>query len=174
MRWSSADDDGITLVEIVVALFILGFVMSTFVAAQATSLQSLTDSRARQDASQVATEVLERLRDRPPSSIAMSPSFDPTTVSCGDPAVTGFFDVFGDGSLCEPLAHDPDPLATGVIDDSPPWTGSLRAVDYAVYATEVAGDPVGRIRVTVVATYELTDGPRQIHRQTFFSEISRG
>ena len=167
-------ESGITLVEVVVALLVLGFVLTAYAGVLMSNLKSISDSRARQDASQAATEVIERLRDESPAAVAMKWDFDPATVSCGDPAVEGDVDVFGDGTLCEPLALDPDAASSGIIDGTAPWAGTLGAVDYRVYATEVSGTPAGRVRVTVVADYELSSGPKEIRRNTIFSEASRG
>ncbi|MFT4837923.1 MAG: Tfp pilus assembly protein PilV, partial [Nonlabens sp.] len=84
-------ESGVSLVETLVTFMLIGIAMTAFFAAIIGGLQSLSESRARQAASQVATEVIEGLRARAPAEIAMyvvpllmlPDEFDSTTVSCG-------------------------------------------------------------------------------------------
>lgn len=163
------DESGITLVEIMVSILILGVVLTAFFGVLARNLRSLSDSQARQEASFVASQVIETLRELPVSSARMAASYDPTLVSCG--GTNGQVDVHGDGSVCEPLDIDPF-IDLNRIDESAPWTGSSDAVTYATYATTAAG--TDSVRVTVVVDYELTDGPKQVRRSTLVSKVNRG
>lgn len=161
-------EDGITLVEIMVAILILGVVLTAFFGVMARNLRSVSDSQARQEASFVASQVIETLRELPVSSARMAVSYDPTLVSCDGP---GKVDVHGDGTVCEPLDIDPF-IDLNRIDESAPWTGSSDAVTYATYATTPVG--TDSVRITVVVDYELTDGPKQVRRSTIVSEVNRG
>lgn len=173
------DEAGITLVEVLVAIVVLGIVLTAFFEVMTGNLRSLSDSRARQEASQASTEVLERLRATTPAEIAMNidtanaDRFVPATVSCGTPtAVQGRIDPDGDEPLgCEELRLN----TSGVIENVMPWFGDTNNVSVSTYATTAAGTnvPAGSIRVTVVVDYELADGPKQIRRSAFFSEVPR-
>lgn len=165
---------GITLVEIMISLIVLGVVLTAFFGVSTRNLRSISDSQARQEASFSASQVIETLYELPVTSARMSATYDPTLVSCQDTSgvvTTGSVDVFGDGSVCEELAIDPS-IVVDRIDDTAPWTGTSDAVSYATYATVVAGTEA--VRVTVIADYELTDGPKEIRRSTLISEVDRG
>lgn len=162
-------EDGITLVEIMISILLLGIVLTAYFGVMSRNLRSLSDSQARQEASFVTSQVIETLRDLPVTSARMAASYEPTLVSCN--GTTGEVDVYGDESLCEPLEIDPT-IEIDRIDDTAPWTGTSDAVTYATYATNVSGTDA--VRVTVVAQYELTDGPKEIRRNTIVSEVGRG
>ena len=178
--WHSDDEAGITLVEIMLSLLLLGIVLTAFFAVITNSLRSLSDSRLRQTASQVSTELIEDLRVLSPSEIAMyndpndgvGGDFDATTVSCG--GNTGSFDPDGDGPLgCETIVVD----TFGAVTAAAPWqTTTTDGVTITTIATEVddVDVPAGTVRVTVVADYTLPNGSEQIRRSALFSEVPRG
>lgn len=171
------DESGITLVEIVLSLLLLGVVLSALFSVLTGGLRSLSESRARQTSSQLATEVIEELRRLSPSEIAMfddpvdPEAFDPLTVSCGgDP---GEFDPDGDGPLgCEVIAT----AGQGAIRNAAPFQTTFDGVTVTTIATEVADPavPDDTIRVTVVLDYSTAQGDEQIRRSALFSEVSRG
>lgn len=162
-------EDGITLVEIMISIFILGVVLTAAFGVFTRNLISLADSEARQEASFATSEIIETLRELPVTSARMATSYDPTLVSCG--GTSGEVDVFGDGT-CEPLAIDPS-IDVDRIDNTAPWVGTTGAVSYATYATAVAGTDA--VRVTVVAQYELGgEGLKEVRRSTLISEVERG
>ena len=173
------DEAGITLVEIIVSLFVLGLLLTTFFTVLIGGLGSLSESRARQTTSQVATEIIEELRRLSPSEIAMyndpldttGPVFDPTTVSCG--GVPGEFDPDGPGPIgCEVVVT----ATQGAIRDEAPFQASVDAVDVVTIATAATGPgvPDDTVRVTVVGTYAVANSTGEIRRSTLFSEVSRG
>jgi len=175
------DEAGITLVEVLVSIVILGIVLTAFFQVMAGNLQSLSDSRARQEASQLTTEVIELLRSFQPPEIAMFDDplmTDPdefvmtfSTVGC----VAGQVDPDGDGPIgCEALRGTDGGAITSVL----PWQGSRPGspITISTWATDATGTdvPPDSIRVTVTATYELTDGPQVVRRQALFSRVGRG
>lgn len=168
------DESGITLVEIAVSLAILGLVLTAFFTVITGGLQSLSESRSRQAASQVATEVIETLRGVAPSQIAMdSDDFNPLSVSCD--GTTGEFAPDGDAPTdCEVVRS----ASLGAITQSLPYTGDVAAVSGTVrtYATTATGSdvPGGTVRVTVLVEYELPGGSDEVRRSALFSEVDRG
>jgi type II secretory pathway pseudopilin PulG len=176
-------ESGVSLVETLVTFMLIGIAMTAFFAAIIGGLQSLSESRARQAASQVATEVIEGLRARAPAEIAMyvvpllmlPDEFDSTTVSCG--GTLGAFDPDGGGPIgCEPLAEN----ELGAIHAAAPYQGSVVSsvaeIRVVTIATQVVDSaiPAGTTRVTVVVSYDLPRGSKEVRRSTLFSEVSRG
>lgn len=170
---------GITLVEIMVSLLVLGLVLTTFFTVITNGLRSLSESRARQTTSQASTEIIEELRRLAPSEIRMyndpavadGAEFDPSTVSCG--GNTGEFDPDGPGPLaCEEIVTNP----LGAIRNADPFFSTVDRVTVETFATEAvgAGIPDDTVRVTVVMTYDLDGAVEEVRRSALFSEVSRG
>lgn len=184
------DESGITLVEILFSLVILGIVLTAFVQVIAGGLRSLSDSGNRQQSSQMSTEVIETLRALSPAEAALyvdplvtdATEVDPTAVS----DCTAQIDDDGDGTVDRtPLGFDPDgpgPLdceelrtsSQGAITSTMPYAGTAQGVTVTTIATiskEALTEGMGR--VTVVLDYS-SPGAQQIRRQALFSEVSRG
>lgn len=178
-------EDGITLIEVMITLFLLLVVFSAFVATIIGGLRSLSESRARQFASQVATESIEHLRTQTHAAIAMdSDTVDLVAIS----DCTASVDDDGDGTIDRtPLGFDPDgpgPIgceeiaarASGVITTAEPFAGTEDNVTYVTVGTFAQdGDiPSGTVRITVESAYSLPGDAATIRRQALFSEVSRG
>lgn len=177
-------EDGITLVEMMIALLVLLVVFSAFVGAIIGGLRSLSESRARQFASQVATESIENLRTLPHSAVAMADTVDIAAIS----NCTASVDDDGDGTIDRtPLGFDPDgtgPIdceeiaarASGAITMAEPFAGTEDSVTFVTIGTFAQDDnvPSGPVRVTVESNYSLSGGSATIRRQALFSEVSRG
>lgn len=185
---------GITIVEIVISLVLLGIVLSAFLGVMVNGLRALTDSGQRQVSSQQATEVLEVLRAKTPSEIALyddplvtdAAEVDLTTIT----NCTASVDDDGDGTIDRtPAGYDPDgagplpceelrALPSGAITAATdqPYFGTEDGVTVQTVATRVAEGGVqnGLTRVTVVLTYQLPEGVETVRRQSLFSEVSRG
>jgi len=67
-------DDGFSLVELVVAMFIIGGVLLSLVTLQTKAMVSIAQAKERQQATAIANEVLEKLRALPWNSIIKGPS----------------------------------------------------------------------------------------------------
>lgn len=187
-------EDGITLVEIMISLLVLGVVLSAFFQVITGGLRSLSDSNNRQDASQIATDSIETLRALSPPEIAML--VDPLAAPAGevdlatfptctasvdhddDPvtanvSVTGF-DPDGAGPIpCEQIVQSPQ----GAITSTAPFNATINGVDLLTVATftmDGAGVQDGVVRVTAVSEYDIGAGAEVIRRQAYFSEINRG
>lgn len=173
------DQSGITIVEIMVSLAILGLVLTTFFMVITNGLQSHSDAGARQNSSQLSTEVIEGLRTVAPAEVAMyvpatadSESFDPTSVSCG--GVQGEYDPDGDGPLgCEEVVV----ADLGAIRVAEPYNfTSPEGITVTTIAT-LAEDPEvpdNTVRVTVVTEYQIAGDAGLIRRSSLFSEVPRG
>ena len=169
------DDSGITLVEVMISLVLLLIVLGAFTTVVSRGLQSLSESRARQAASQVATQAIEELRNTAPVSVRINS--DVVTVSalsnCTTASATAGFDPDGAGPLgCESFATRPG----GAITTGAPFAGTEDAVTYFTGATiaEGADVPPGSVRVVVQSRYDLPGDSAVIRRQAIFSEVPRG
>lgn len=68
--WSrSSDDEGFTLLEMTVAMMIIGVVIATLVALQISELKTVTVARQRQAATALADQKIERLRALPYTAV---------------------------------------------------------------------------------------------------------
>lgn len=176
----TTDETGITLVEVMVSLLILGVVLTAFFRVITGGLQSLTETRAAQTSSQLATEIIEDLRRLSPSEIAMyndplateSDEFDPATVSCVGSGA-GYFDPDGAGPMgCEEIVT----ASQGAITSDAPFQTTYEGVTVTTIAT-VADDPDvpdDTVRVTVLLVNSVTGTTEEIRRSALFSEVSRG
>src|SRR3954451_16418963 len=89
MRWSKrgrfGGDEGVSLVEAVIALFIATGVFMALAAAAMTSLKSTLISRQNQQASDLATQLVESTRAMTYGAMTMTTADVPN----GDSAITG-------------------------------------------------------------------------------------
>lgn len=169
-----SDDEAITLIEVMIALLVLLVVLSAFVATIIAGFQSLSESRARQFASQVATESIENLRTLPQSAIALDTNtVDIAAISnCTVNSLPGF-DPDGPGLIdCEEIVSRPG----GSITSAAPYAGTQEGVTYVTVPTytQDGSVPSGTVRVTVESGYSLPGDTATIRRQALFSEVSRG
>lgn len=149
----TSDESGMSLVEILIAVFILGVAVIAIASTAAASLQSLRESRDRQQATQFASTVLEEIRGLPFSDIAL----DESTVS-----VTSF-----DG---EDILATPGGKVTHTR-----TRGDHTATTYITVipksGTEVDDE---ELRATVLVTWEDVDGAHTVRQETRIAEATRG
>lgn len=191
MHHSADDEAGITLVEIMISLLILGLVLTTFFTVITGGLQSLSDSGNRQDSSQLSTQSIETLRSVSPAEVALKvdpldpgasvdvAAFSNCTADVDDDAdgtidrtAPGFDPDDAGPVACEELVTTPQ----GAVRPALPFNGTSDGVTVTTAPTYVAeaGVQSDVVRVTVVLDYELQNGPQQVRRQAYFSEVSRG
>lgn len=156
-------ESGMTLIEILVAVFILAVAVVALAATAASSLKSVRISRDRQDATQLASTILESARGVPYEDVILDTAdnppngFDPTTGNGGcDPADVG----------CEAVVK----LAGGAIDHVQS-TGNHTAT---TYVSEVEGTSGKQVRVTTFVRW--TDGgkERTVREETLVAQAMRG
>lgn len=177
------DEAGITLVEIMVSLLVLGLVLTAFFRVVTGGLESLSESRARQTTSQVSTEIIEELRRLSPSEIALrdDPAVEgepgeikATSFECLGTA--GEFDPDGPGPLgCEVVVSNSQGAIVSDVDA--PFQRVVDAVTVVTVPTLAdtsTGIPDDTVRVTVVMEYELGGDAEVVRRSALFSEVSRG
>lgn len=72
MRRLRTDDEGFTIVEVIVAMVIIAGVMATALAFLVSGLQTVVQGRQRQTATALATEALERVRALPYDTVTIN------------------------------------------------------------------------------------------------------
>jgi prepilin-type N-terminal cleavage/methylation domain-containing protein len=153
-----AGAEGMTLVELIIALSLIAIVAVGFMATTAAAFRGIAVARQRLSATQVANARLEEARYDNYAQLAL-----PTTlVQSSDPGDPDYyvsadgssFDVTGTGQY-EPLVYDPAGVATHFQD--PVQVGSVLMKVYA-YVTWVndptAGGAHAYKRVTIVVEYK--------------------
>lgn len=113
-------DDGFTLVELIVAMFVISFVLLGLMALQTSALVTSAQSRQRVQATAVANQTMEQLRALPWLTLSKGLSTNFASASGGDPNVSGgnFVPHVGD-TLSETLVTSSSQVTT-----MPPLSGT--------------------------------------------------
>ncbi|WP_061962166.1 prepilin-type N-terminal cleavage/methylation domain-containing protein [Demequina flava] len=85
----SEREDGFTLVELIVAMFVMAIVILAIIGIQASALTTNADSNARQQATSYANEAMEQMRAIPWNVLKKGMSSNYQAASGGDPFVAG-------------------------------------------------------------------------------------
>jgi Tfp pilus assembly protein PilV len=166
------DDSGFTLVEAVVALFVLGVIFTALAAAAMGSLRASLISRVEQQAIDFATEALEKTRAADYYSLAnvsADVSGDPAVSSCGpdlcmDPG-TGVAEplvVSSSGSVNPHITQVSESLANNVT------------MNLYTYITRPADSTADYKRVTVVAKWAVAGNQRERAVSSLVTLTDRG
>ncbi len=166
------DDGGFTLVEAVVALFVLGIVFTAMAAAAMGSLRASMNSRAEQQAIDFATEAVEQARQADYYSLG----HDATDVAADTAYVTSCGSTWcfnpGDGSEQLIIA------AGGSINPHTTVVSSTvnNGVNFQVstFVTKPAGSTADYKRVTVVTRWNIGSLQRERRSSSLVTATSRG
>src|SRR5690625_2721876 len=159
-------DDGFSLVELVVAMAIIGGVLLGLVTLQTKAMVTIAQAKERQQATAIANEVLEQLRALPWASITKGPaSYENKYVSEKKLVIPD-----------EPITGEPIIERSGVIEDSDPAYNSplngeggtnltvhtdpaLPGFEFRAYSFVTQPDGVGApYNITVVVEWDTRDG----------------
>ena len=147
-------EDGLTLIEVLAAVFVLSISIIALVGVAGTTLNSLGESRDRQAATDAATSVLEAMRLEDFTSVSLLES----DVTSGVVPNTTETDASGNTVYCSDPGNEP------IVTTSD--------ASRAIPATSTAG-PAGNITVSVVVTWvddgnddPCTGGERELKRVT--------
>lgn len=166
------DDGGFTLVEAVVALFVLGIVFTAMAAAAMGSLRASMNSRAEQQAIDFATEALEQARQADYYSLG----HNATDIAADAANVTSCSSAWcfnpGDGSeqLIVAAGGTVNPHTTVV---SSTVNNGVNFV-LSTYVTKPAGSTADYKRVTVVARWKVGGLQRERRTSSIVTATSRG
>lgn len=167
-RKVTADSDqGFTLVEVVVAMAIVGFLLMGLLSASLSAVRAATSARIDQQAGNLVTSTLEQLRSQPFSTLAMRPG-DITT----DGTITGTPAVWTvpNGVGTEAVVTSSTGAVTPSIQTLPP---NANGVVYTLkrYVTQVPGEPTLR-RLTVTAEWQFNGVTRSRTASTIVSNAA--
>jgi hypothetical protein len=156
------DEDGVTLVEVLVAMFLLTGAMLAMAHVATSGLVSLRDATDRTTAIALATEVLEQSR-QVPWDVLLLDATDHAPV-CGD-----MIAIDDAGSVTEPAVCD----AAGAVGAAAPYWGANGKYDLETYVTSIPNFPNAR-RVTTVVSWDQGTGPRTVRSSTVIAQVDRG
>lgn len=162
-RRVAADEDGLSLIEIMIAGFVLAVAVLALASVATQSLTAVRASRDRQDATQLASTKLEEARGLPFGEVVLDTAdnppegFDPTTATACDPA---------SGPPCEEVVKNAGGALDHIVTGTPHTT--------TTYVSEVAGTDGDQRRVTVLASWGGTETSRTVRQETIIAEATRG
>ncbi|MBW3663974.1 MAG: prepilin-type N-terminal cleavage/methylation domain-containing protein [Actinobacteria bacterium] len=154
--WRERDaEDGLSLIEMMMAILILSVAIMALASAALASLQSLRVSRDRQNATQLASSVIEDARSLSWSTIALDAA-----------------------SYTGPADFEGEPVLTSASGGVPPVVveGPLTATTYVTWVLAPDGsNPMSEKRVTTIVTWDdPAAGARTVREATLVAEARRG
>lgn len=155
-------ESGMTLIEVLVAMFILAVAVVALASTAVSSLSAVRLGKDRQNATQLASTVLEEVRGLPFEDVILDTADGPPALYN---AVTNST-CATQGGDCEVVVR----VAGGAVDHVR-TSGKLTAT---TYVTEVTGSASRELRVTVVVTWTGTTGDHTVRQQTLVAEATRG
>jgi prepilin-type N-terminal cleavage/methylation domain-containing protein len=160
VRTRRTDDEGFTIVEVIVAMVIIAGVMATALTFLVSGLQTVVQSRQRQTATALATEELERLRALPYNTVTVHSA-------AATPAPTAIYAVPKSGAY----VFDADLAAS----DIPGLTGTEKLIlnDVSARTRDVTVDNV-TYRVHTYVTEAGSDSFNLTAVVVYSSSVSRG
>lgn len=152
-----------TLVEILIAVFILAVAVIALAGTAASSLKSVRISRDRQDATQLASTILEEARGLP---------FEDVILDTADAPPNGFDPVTGTGG-CDPASAGCEAVVklSGGSIDHVRTTGRHTAT---TYVSEVEGTSGKQVRVTAFVSWSDGGNERTVREETLIAQATRG
>ena len=172
----TSHEDGFTLVELVIAMFIVTVILTSMLALFVASIRTVTLARERQTATALATQVLEQVRALPYNDVVKG--LDSTDLT-GDPFISGGRLVYPAGSIDEVLrtstptaspAPGRGPLSPHRLDVRPEGAGRQL---YTVRSYVTAGattQPSYNLTAIVSWTSNVTRGTQSVvQRSTSYS-----
>ena len=180
----SADEDGLSLIEVLVAVFVLSVAIVALAGAVGPSLFALEVAEGRQDAMASATRVLDTIRSLDYADVALDDGDFTVSSTALDPGADFAGGAYDPDPASAQLGDEPLVLAAGggVVGAAPYWTTTPEGVTVETYVTawcEIApcasaAAAEGR-RVTVFTRWTVRGGEeRSFRTSTLIAEAGRG
>lgn len=171
-RTRATAEEGFTLVEAVVALFVLGIIFTALAAAAMGSLRASMTARVEQQAIDFATEALETTRAadyRDLMHVTSDLSGDPRVTTCG---ATTCYDP-GTGTQ-EPLVQSTTGALSPHVTQVPSSLSNNVSITLSTYVTRPADASADYKRVTVVANWSVAGHDRERAVSSLVTLTTRG
>jgi prepilin-type N-terminal cleavage/methylation domain-containing protein len=162
VRTRRTDDDGFTIVEVIVAMVIIAGVLATALAFLVSGLQTVVQGRQRQTATSLATQAVERLRALPYNTVTShsgTASPDPTAIYAVPQSGTYVFDADLDASDIPGLTGTEKLLINDVSGRTEDITVGNVTYRVHTYVTE-AGSDAFNLTAVVVYSSAVSRGER--------------
>lgn len=147
-------EDGISLIEVIIAMFVIAVGMMALASTSITSVQTTRVSRERQDATQLASRMLEEMRSYPYEWVALDTSEYDMSIA-GNASYDG-----------ESVHAAVDGAVTHEV-----VSGPLTARTWVTWTDAVAQDEK---RVTTVVTWSGNRRDREVRQSTLVTDARRG
>jgi hypothetical protein len=163
-------EDGLGLIEVMIAIFVLGVALSALASVALSTLSSLRLTRDREQATNLASAAIEEVRARDYAGVAMGAG----TVDVG---------ALPPGSLGDPFSSDTcidgEPVVVDVVSSPVPFerqVGDAFTVHTLVtWADEDCPTAVGELkRIIAIASWEDRGIAHQVRQETLVARAGRG
>lgn len=176
IRKMRADEGGMSLIEIMIATFVLSVALLALASTAITSIVSLRVSRTRQEATDAASAMIENLRRADYATIALSKSEVPVGVCDTDPSVA--MPALGSQPYDEPVVTTELPGALPREQSFGPSGRVTVTTSVTWYDEENDGGCThtdrGAKRVRVVAAWVDKGQTRTVEESTIVAPVDRG
>lgn len=168
------DDEGMTLIELLIAVFILAVAILALAASATASLTSLRTSRDRDRATAAASAALEAARQYDYHQLAMDKAGPADFDHNPDDAVAAEPTVRSDSAPISPYSCSP--TTAGCWFDFSAYQGKLTVSTYVTWYDdpELADSTKDGKRVTASVTWTEHDNTREVRQSTVVAEADRG
>jgi hypothetical protein len=155
-------EDGVSLVEVLVAMFLLATALMALAQVATTGLFAVRDAADRTTAMGLATRAVEAARHVPWEDLALDSAAH--SAECGTLVA-----IDAAGSLTEPVLC----ASAGGVGGTAPFWGAEGPYDVRSHVTSIPGFPNAR-RVTATVTWRDHGGPREVRTSTVIAQVDRG
>jgi hypothetical protein len=162
LRARASEEEGVTLIEVLVAITLLVTAMMALAQVATSGLLSLRSSTDRTTAISLATQTLEASRQVPWPELALDETIFGATCGSNVP-------IDDAGTINEPVVCD----TAGGIGSAPPFWGVDGKYDLETYTTSIPGFPNAR-RVTAVVSWDEGATERSYRSSTVIAQVDRG
>jgi hypothetical protein len=165
-RWSirarASEEDGVTLVEVLVAITLLVTAMMALAQVATSGMLSVRSATDRTTAVSLATQSLDATRQIDWTQLSLDAGDFSGT--CG-----ANFTIDDGGAVVEPVVCAPD----GAVADDLPFWGFDGAYELETFVTSVPGVPNAR-RVTALVSWNEGQTQREYRASTVIAQVDRG
>lgn len=165
-------EEGVTLVEVIIAMFILSVALLMMASVGTNSLISLRMTRDREQATNAASAAIEVARARDFGNLSVATGTDPDTLPA---TVRTALDISGGCAGTEPIIQDPGSTDPVPLEQAAGNNGVVTVYTVVTWANEACAATSGELkRVTTLATWLDAGELLSVRNETFVAPAGRG